>query len=238
VASRPLYDEFLARVIRIEAVQRHRVNAQATEPSGGGRFLDARTTEFFESGRRPGVWGDFLWALDKTEPFPPITMIAGENRPPAILPAMQVAWTAAAHAFQEFIQELRTGKQAATGVPASGGARTELDPAEWSRAGLLLDVRNGDLIEQRQSRQTVRWTAITLTAVSVAQGKIDWDDFWKQERDRYTRGLLPPKKRYPEEAEQRIKDRYGVKNVPVTELRRLRSALYRGDTQRPRRKRR
>jgi hypothetical protein len=151
---------------------------------------------------------------------------------------MHVAWTAAAHAFQEFIQELRTGKQTATGVPASGGLRCPLDPAEWLRAGLLLDVRNGDLIEQQQRRQTERWTAITLIVVSVAQGRIDWDDWWDHECDRRARGLLPLKKHYFEEAEQLIKNRYDVKSVPASELRRLRAALYRGHQQRPRRKRR
>jgi hypothetical protein len=48
-----LVDEFLARVIRLDAVQRHRA-----------KVTDVRAAEFFASGRRPGPFGDFMWSLD------------------------------------------------------------------------------------------------------------------------------------------------------------------------------
>ena len=51
------------------------------------------------------------------------------------------------------------------------------------RTGLILDVRNGDLIEVGQGKRTVRWSAITLRAAtkrSSATAKrgpslVDWD---------------------------------------------------------------
>jgi hypothetical protein len=86
-------------------------------------------------------------------------------------PELQRAWDAAASAFREFVLALRSGERIATGVPASGGARCQLDPAEWVRAGLFFDVQNGDLIEQRDGRWTLRWSTLALSAAPRAAKK-------------------------------------------------------------------
>ena len=65
---------------------------------------------------------------------------------------------------------------------------------------------------------------------------MDWDDWWLHEIAR--RETLPNKKAYLNEAEALIKKRYGVAHVDLSELRRICAALYRGDSERPRRKRR
>ena len=57
--ARPFYEVFLERVIKIEAVQRHRAVV-----------TDDHTAQFFEEGQRPGASGNFLWSLDRLEPFP------------------------------------------------------------------------------------------------------------------------------------------------------------------------
>jgi hypothetical protein len=218
----PLPAEFLARVIKIAAVQCHRA-----------AVADAHTEDFFTTGRRPGVWGDHLWALDGPEPFPPCTLTDGDDETVVPSPAFQQAWDAAIVALQGFVQALRLGDLIATGVPESGGPRCPLDPAEWSRPGTFLDVLKGDLIEDRQGRRAVRWSAVALTALSWKQGKVDWGDWWRHETARRDLGLLPDAKRYFGEAELMIKERYGVKTVPDSGLRRLKAALYRGDKQRP-----
>jgi len=46
------------------------------------------------------------------------------------------------------------------------------------------------------------------------------------------------KKAYLRGAEALIKERYGVTAVPPSELRRLKAALYRGDSERPKRAKR
>ena len=60
---------------------------------------------------------------------------------------MQQAWDAAIAAFAEFIAALVNGELIASGVHPASGVRCDLDPAEWTRRDLILDVRNGDLIE-------------------------------------------------------------------------------------------
>jgi hypothetical protein len=227
--ARPLYAEFLARVINIEAVQCYRE-----------AVTDDHTAHFFAEGRRPGVFGDFEWFLEGPEAFPwgPVAPAASDKLAPISLP-MQHAWDAAVAAFEDFIAALIDGELVARGVYPATGIRSEVDPAEWRRTGLILDVRNGDLIEVRDGKRTMRWSAIVVLAAIQKQklGRIDWDDWWKHEADRRQRGLLPDEKAYLGEAEALIKELYGVTTTPATELRRIKAALYRGDSERPKRQR-
>jgi hypothetical protein len=232
----PLYTEFLARVIKIPAVQCYRE-----------AVTDDHTAQFFATGRRPGVFGDFIWSLDAPHAFPS-GPIEGTSEEPVSVP-MQQAWDAAVAAWRKLIAELENGEMIATGINPVSGIRTEIDPFEWSRTGLNLDVRNGDLIERLYGRppgqHTLRWSAIVLrpaepirAAIPERKSKrIDWDDWWTQEIARREQELLPKEKDYLGEAEPLIKERYGVATVPQSELRRMKAALYRGDAERPKRKR-
>jgi hypothetical protein len=214
-------------------VQRHR----AAVP-------DNHTAQFFAAGRRPRVFGDFRWSVDAPnsswEPIEPAT-----SEEPFSLP-MQHAWNAAVAAFRQFIAVLVNGELLASGVHPVSGVRCDLDPAEWTRTGLILDVRNGDLIEVHYGKRAVRWTSITLRPAEPVRaaiperklGRIDWDDCWKQEVALRQQDLLPNKKDYLRQAESRIEERYGVTTVPPSELRRIKAALYRGDSERPRRPKR
>ena len=107
---------------------------------------------------------------------------------------MQQAWNAAFVAFLGFIDALAYGELIASGVNPNTGARCEIDPAEWTRTGLILDVRNGDLIEVGQGKRTVRWSAITLRAAKQPRQKKtrghghDWDGAWTYAKTPARRG--------------------------------------------------
>jgi hypothetical protein len=244
VATRTLWRAlsafFLERVIQIEAVQRHQ--AAVTDEGMEG---------FFTEGRQPGSFGEFLWCLDA--PTVPLLYMR-----PLSLP-MQHARNAAISAFTEFIAALRNGELIARGVPPNG-LRCELEPAEWTPTDLplILDVRNGDLIEAPMFYPSrVRWSNITLRAaepigaaepVRAAEplrtatpeqklGRIDWDALWNEDVSRREKGQLPNEKAYVRELETRIKERYGVTSVDGGDLRRFKVALYRGDLERPKRTR-
>jgi hypothetical protein len=149
-----LYGEFLARVIEIEAVQCFRM-----------AVTDEHTREFFAAGRRPGVFGDFYWSLDAPEAFPwgPLAPRASEKPVPVSHP-MHHAWDEAVTAWRAFITLIVKGVYPATGL------RCDIDPAEWTRTGLILDVRNGDLIEVRHGKREVQWASITLRAAGPVGG--------------------------------------------------------------------
>jgi hypothetical protein len=230
--SRPLYEVFLERVIKIDAVQRHR---EAVTDSD-------HAAQFFDTGRRPGPFGDFKWSLDEPAAgdWGQLAPFTGE-RSASLSPAMQQAWTAAVAQWRKFIAELANGEMKAIGTHPVSGIRTEIDPSEWSRTKLVLDVRNGDLIEGWYGRSygshTLRWSAIVLrpAVAERKRGRIDWDDWWTHEINRRKEHLVPNEKAYLDQAELLIKERYGVAAVPPSELRRIKAALYRGDSKRPKR---
>jgi hypothetical protein len=216
--ARPLSWEYLARVINIPAVQCHRE-----------AVTDDRTAQFFSEGRRPDTL-DFQWSLDEPDWGP----VASASNPVSL---PMHAWNAAFVAFLGFINKLASGELIANGVYQATGVRHDLNRAEWTRERLILDVRNSELIVVAQGKRTVRWSAITVRAAVQEQklGKIDWDDWWRHEVPRRQQNLLPDKKAYLREAEALIKERYGVNAVPPSELRRIKAALYRGDSERPKR---
>src|SRR6516164_3505419 len=220
--SRPLYEVFLERVIRIEAVQCHRA-----------AVTDDRAWAFFTAGYRPGEFDGWQWSLDAPEEDflgGPIGFVMT----PVSLP-MKPAWDAAVAAFKEFIKAFANGELIASGKYPATGVRYDLDPAEWTRAGLILHVRNGDLIEGTE--RTVRWSTITVRAAIPEQklGRIDWDDLWKHETARREQDSLPNEKDYSRQTVPLIIERYGVASVDGGDLRRFKVALYRGDLERPKR---
>jgi hypothetical protein len=241
-SAQPLHWVYLARVINIPAVQCHRE-----------AVTDDRTAQFLSEGCRPDTL-DFQWFLD--EPDLSFWEPVASAISPISLP-MQQAWNAAFLAFLVFIDALAFGELIASGVNPNTGTRCEIDPVEWMRTGLILDVRNGDLIEVGQGKRTVRWSAITLRAaepVGAAEpvraaeplrtatpeqklGRIDWDDLWNEDVARREKGQLPNEKAYVRALETRIKERYGVTSVDGGDLRRFKAALYRGDLERPKRTR-
>ena len=222
--SRPLYEVFLDRVIRIEAVQCHRA-----------AVTDDRAWAFFTAGYRPGEFDGWQWSLDAPEEDflgGPIGFVMT----PVSVP-MKPAWDAAVAAFKEFIKAFANGELIASGKYPATGVRYDLDPAEWTRAGLILHVRNGDLIEGTE--RTVRWSTITVRAAIPEQklGRIDWDDLWKHETARREQDSLPNEKDYSRQTVPLIIERYGVASVDGGDLRRFKVALYRGDLERPKRTR-
>ena len=233
--ARPFYEVFLERVIKIEAVQRYRADV-----------TDDHTAQFFEQGQRPGAFGDFLWSLDRLEDFSvqdvEVVFLWRPNpSATSVSLPMQHAWDAAVAAWRNFIAQLANGELIAEGMNPISGIRRQIDPFEWSRTDLMLNVRNGDLIEGYGwsiGKQTVRWSAIAFPAAIQVQklGRIDWNDWWIHEVDRRQKSQLPNKKAYLGEAEPLIKDRYGVNVVSLSELRRISAALYRGDSERPKRR--
>jgi hypothetical protein len=238
-SAQPLYWVYLARVIKIPAVQCHRE-----------AVTDDRMAQFFSEGCRPDTL-DFQWFLDQPDVsfWEPVASAIGP------LP-MQQAWSAAFVAFLGFINALGFGELIATGVNPNTGARCEIDPAEWMRTGLILDVLNGDLIEVGQGKRTVRWSAITLRAAKKPRQKkarwhgYDWDGAWayaltlraengwdwtKHRRDK--KQPLPALHRTVEEMIERWFAARG--SIPAIEdiRRNIVAPLYAGKHTRPRRKR-
>jgi hypothetical protein len=140
---------FLERVIELDTVQRHR-----------SAVRDEGVEHFFAAGRRPGQWGDNLWPLDEW-PTPLTEDQTNLGGPPAWSPALKAAWAAAEQPWREFVAALRSGELGATGRHAASGVRGVIDPVEFARIGLVLDVHNGDVLD---GKRRPLWTSLTLEA--------------------------------------------------------------------------
>ena len=130
-SEQPLYLVYLARVIKIEAVQCHRA-----------AVTDDVYIAVLRCGLPPGRDVEFQWSLDRPEAFPGAPVASASISLP-----MQHAWDAAVAAFKEFINAIINGELIASGMPPAIGVRCDLDPSEWTRSDQILDVLNGDLIE-------------------------------------------------------------------------------------------
>ena len=158
-SARPLYAVFLERVIKIEAVQCYR---EAVTDN------DYTARVFFSEGVLPGTLV-LSWSVDGRPRLSLGARSPGHVEEPVSLP-MQHAWNAAVAAWKGLIAALVNGELIANGVYQATGIRDDLDPAEWTRTCLMLDVRDGDLIEGSwpSPAGVVRWTAITLRGPSRA----------------------------------------------------------------------
>jgi hypothetical protein len=235
-SEQSLYLVYLARVIRIEAVQRHRA-----------AVTDDYASELFVAGCPPGRDVEFKWSLDRPEAS--WGAVASASLP------MQHAWDAAVVAFKEFINAIINGELIASGMPPATGVRCDLEPSEWTRSDQVLDVLNGDLIDVRYGNH-VRWSNINLRAAKQPRQKkarwhgYDWDGAWayaltlraenqwdwtKHRRDK--KQPLPALHRTIEEMIERWFAARG--SIPAIEdiRRNIVAPLYAGKHTRPRRKR-
>jgi hypothetical protein len=264
--SQPLYEVYLARVIKSQSVQCHRAAVTGDDK--------LPPWVFFSAGCRPKLTGSFLWSLDAPEEdFPgaprgaPFDLLLNPISPP-----MQLAWDAAVAAFKEFIKAIKNGELIANGVHPATGVRHDLHPAEWTREGLILDVRNGDLFEghyiehvRRSSNgdsiegrniRHLRWSSITLRVVKQPRQKkarwhgYDWDGAWAyaltlraENQWDWTKHLRDKKQPLPalhRTVEEMIERWFAARgSIPAIEdiRRNIVAPLYAGKHTRPRRKR-
>jgi hypothetical protein len=223
-SAQPLYWVYLARVINIPAVQCHRE-----------AVTDDRTAQFFSEGCRPDTL-DFQWFLDEPD------LSFWEPLASAISPISLQAWNAAFVAFLGFIDALAFGELIASGVNPNTGARCKIDPVEWMRTGLILDVRNGDLIEVSQGKGIVRWSAITLRAVTKRTAKrgqslVDWDLLMTYGVLVREAGCLPSKHASLTAKLKALAKLLFRVNADEADLRRLTGDIYAGRRKRRKRKR-
>ena len=225
-STQPLYWVYLQRVIKIPAVQCHRE-----------AVTDDRMAQFFSEGCRPDTL-DFQWFLDEPD-------LSFWEPASAISPILLQAWNAAFVAFLRLIDALAFGRLIATGVNPNTGTRCEIDSVEWMRTGLILDVRNGDLIEVSQGKRTVRWSAITLRAVTKRSSPtakrgpslVDWDLLMTYGVLRREAGCLPSKHASLTANLKALAKLLFRVDADEADLRRLTGDIYAGRRKRRKRKR-
>src|SRR5262245_418085 len=226
-SEQPLYVVYLARVINIPAVQCHRE-----------AVTDDRTAKFFSDGCRPDTL-EFEWFLDEPDLsfWGPVAS--------AISPIPLQAWNVAFVAFLGLIDKLASGELIANGTDQATGVRHGPNRAEWTREGLILDVRNGVLIVVGQGKRTVRWSAITVRAgtkrssPTAKRGRslVDWDLLMTYGVLRREAGCLPSKHASLTADLKALAKLLFRVDADEADLRRLTGDIYAGRRKRRKRKR-
>lgn len=189
-AWRPFHAVFMERIIKVPEVQRHRSDAD-----------DEGARQFFDSGRRPGLYGNYRWRLDA----PPAASPRRPRRPapPPLAANVQAAWEAAMSHYQSFTADLFSGALRAEASNWMSGVRREYAPAEWKQPRQVVDVFRGDLfVRLTDSAPTWRTIALhTAKGQPARPGKRGrggrppdylWPD-WKQALDGWLRDHRRPK---------------------------------------------
>jgi hypothetical protein len=194
-AWRPFHAVFMERVIKVAEVQRHRSNAD-----------DEGARQFFDSGRRPGSYGDYRWRVDVPPTASPRWV--GRTTPPPLAANVQAGWDAAMPYYRSFIAALFDGVLIAEATNWMSGVRREFAPAEWQQPRLVVDVFRGDLFVRPAASAT--WKAIMLYTTEDQPVRPDkkgrggrppdylWHE-WKQTLDAWLRDH-----RRPEEIERLV----------------------------------
>jgi hypothetical protein len=149
-AWQPFHAVFMERVIKVPEVQRHRSDTD-----------DEGARQFFDSGRRPGLYGDYRWRVD----IPPAASPRrpGLPAPPVLAANVQAAWDAAMPYYRSFTADLFNGVLIAEVSNWMSGVRREFAPAEWKQPRQAVDVLRGDLFV-RLTDSAPTWKAIALRA--------------------------------------------------------------------------
>lgn len=136
--------------------------------------VDSIYEDTFRDGRFPRLSIDFLWPLDlnahelafcfaKThwsiDPLTPDPIISAEINQLATL--MVDRWQALRRALSE-------GTIVAYGTFAATGAFGLIHRFQWSRSGLSIDPRDGDLFEDKNGKLELRWSGLELRTADVS----------------------------------------------------------------------
>ena len=189
-AWRLFHAVFMERVIKVPEVQRHRSDAD-----------DEGARQFFDSGRRPGLYGGYRWRVDVPPTASPRRL--GRPAPPPLAANVQAAWDAAMPYYRSFTADLFSGVLIAKASNWMSGVRREFAPAEWKQPRLVVNVFRGDLFV-RLTDSAPTWKAIELHTTEDRPVSLDekrrggrppdylWPE-WKEALDAWLRGHRRPK---------------------------------------------
>ena len=119
--SRPLYAEFLARVIKIEAMQRYRA-----------AVTDDHTAQFFPRAAAPGCSATSIGPWTPRRLSPGADCDVPRNHP---FRSHATRVGRGGRGVERFIAALANGELIASGMHPATGVRSEIDPAEWHVLG-------------------------------------------------------------------------------------------------------
>jgi hypothetical protein len=125
-----------------------------------------RHVDVFRDGMFPGPLVDFHWPLDATAESIEYSFAPQSPNVDDWLPAPSAMLSAVSAALADRIQGLRnvlaSGSICAFGVFERTGVEGLIGRVQWTRPGISIDVRRGDLCEHQDHRAVPKWTGLSL----------------------------------------------------------------------------
>jgi hypothetical protein len=160
LANRALVDACLSFVFGDPEVRSLAKRLLKTEPAHAATFQD---------GQYPGLYVEYAWPVDINA-----SDLAWQFVKPGIfdvsarLPEASDAVNNVSRVLVDRWRALRAilvgGQILARGTFVKTGTVSVIDPPQWARQKLWVDVRSGDLLEEKDDKLVPRWTGLMLTA--------------------------------------------------------------------------
>jgi hypothetical protein len=133
-----------------------------------------RYEEVFVEGQMPGPVVSFLWPVEVTGDdlaydFVRSIFIDLYSDLPKPSATIRHVAEVIVDRWQRLRQRLIAGEILARGTFARTGMVQYLDPLQWARQGLSVDVKSGDLIEFEDRKPIVRWSGLSLSSPRSVQ---------------------------------------------------------------------
>ena len=129
---------------------------------------DKRHVSVFREGQHPGLFSDFKWPFDLTARDLALNFVdaylSSTSSPRRASDVIENVSRVIVSRWQALRGILIGGKIIARGTFSATGVVGVIDPLQWERAGLWIDVRNGDLLEEENNKPTLRWSGLALMA--------------------------------------------------------------------------
>jgi hypothetical protein len=130
---------------------------------------DERHVPVFQEGYYPGWGNDFKWPLELTagglaNQFMALPIIISSDPAPRASEAIHNASRVIVDRWQALRRVLISGEVIVRGTFVATGIVETIDPFQWPRRGLWIEVQNGDLFEEKNGIPVLQWSGLVLVA--------------------------------------------------------------------------
>lgn len=135
---------------------------------------ERRHEKVFGEGQLPGWMIEFAWPLDLTPEdlawnfVRPAMLFAGGSLPKAS-PTVQRVSSVISDRFLALRRKLVDGNVIARGTYMVTGVVGMVDPLQWARRAMFIDVRDGSVLSQEDHKKTLLWSGLTLISPIAPQ---------------------------------------------------------------------
>lgn len=119
----------------------------------------------FNDGQFPGPYVEFYWSLDMPAAdmaFQFVREVALYSGLPELPPSIQHVANILTDRLQGLRERLTKGELVARGTFSATGEVQYVEPLQWERPRMWIEIRGSDLVEEQGDKKVALWTGLTL----------------------------------------------------------------------------